>query len=317
MPNEQREVPVTPGMEVEVTSELVGRRLDAALVLALPGQSRTRVTQTIRAGRILVDGKPAKPSLTIEPGMHILLLPPDQGGTPNAIESVSTPPLDIVYEDDQILVVNKQAGVVVHRAPGHASGTLVDALLAYTPDVDGGDDESRPGIVHRLDKDTSGLLVIAKTAQAHAALSQQMAERSMIKRYLALVEGTMAASDGVIEAAIGRDPRNRQRMAVASEVRGGREARTRFHVLEARKGRSLVEAQLETGRTHQIRVHFAAIHHPVVGDTAYGRPQPPQPPRQFLHAAHLELTHPSTGEWMIFDAPLPEDLKEFLAAWRS
>lgn len=305
------------GTDTEVTPDLLGRRLDAALVLAFPKQSRTRMAQAIRAGRVLVDGKPAKPSLILEPGMRLRVLPPDRDMPIGASEREAAPPLRIVYEDEQMLVVDKQAGVVVHRAPGHASGTLVDALLAHTPGLEGGEDASRPGIVHRLDKDTSGLLVIAKTAEAHAALSSQMAKRSMVKRYLALVEGTLAASDGVIEAAIGRDPRNRQRMAVVSEAKGGREARTRFHVLEARKGRSLVEAQLDTGRTHQIRVHLAAIHHSVVGDTTYGRPQPPQPPRQFLHAAHLELAHPSTGEWMIFDAPLPDDLERFLAMWRS
>jgi 23S rRNA pseudouridine1911/1915/1917 synthase len=223
----------------------------------------------------------------------------------------------VVYEDEHLVVVNKQAGVVTHPAPGHPSGTLVDALMAHAPDIEGGEDASRPGIVHRLDKDTSGLLVIAKTPEAHAALARQMADRMMVKRYLVLVEGTLSASDGVIDAAIGRDPRNRQRMAVVSEARGGRAARTRFHILESHRGRTLVEAQLETGRTHQIRVHFAAIHHPVVGDATYGRAQPPQPPRQFLHAVRLELAHPTSGEWLAFDAPLPEDLERFLVAWRS
>ena len=313
---EQPTVPVS-GIDIEVTPELVGRRLDAALVLALPGQSRTRVSQAIRSDRVLVDGKPAKPSLILETGMRVVVLALSQAAPPGRVELDAAPPLQVVYEDDQMLVVNKQAGVVVHPAPGHASGTLVDAVLAHAPDVEGGEDATRPGIVHRLDKDTSGLLVIAKTAEAHSALARQMAEHAMVKRYLVLVEGTLSASDGVIEAAIGRDPRNRQRMAVVSSTRGGREARTRCHLVEARRGRSLVEAQLETGRTHQIRVHFAAIHHPVVGDVAYGRQQPPQPPRQFLHAEHLELAHPATGEWMVFDAPLPEDLERFLAKWRS
>lgn len=309
---------VTPSAtDIEVTPELEGRRLDAALVVALPGQSRTRLTQAIRSGRVLVDGKPAKPSLLLEAGMRVHIERENQPRAADRAEPESAPPLRIVYEDDQMLVVDKQAGVVVHPAPGHASGTLVDALLAHAPDVEGGADASRPGIVHRLDKDTSGLLVIAKTAEAHAALARQMAERAMIKRYVVLVEGAMSASDGVIEAPVGRDSRNRQRMAVVSATRGGRDARTRFHLVETRRGRSLVEAQLETGRTHQIRVHFAAVHHPVVGDAVYGRPQPPQPPRQFLHAAHLELAHPTTGEWMVFDSPLPEDLERFLADWRS
>jgi 23S rRNA pseudouridine1911/1915/1917 synthase len=203
---------------------------------------------------------------------------------------------------------------VVHAAPGHAGGTLVDALLAHDPGISGGD-PTRPGIVHRLDKDTSGLLVIAKDAAAHEALARQMRDHTTIKRYLALVEGQPSVSEGVIEAPIGRDPRHRQRMAVVSVASGGRDARTRFKVLRAAKGRSLLELQLETGRTHQIRVHLAAVHHPVVGDLVYGRPQPPLPPRQFLHAAHLELAHPVTSVWMSFDAPLPDDLAAFLADW--
>lgn len=304
---------------VEVSAELVGRRLDAALAMALPGLSRTRVSQAIRAGRVSVNGRPAKASLMLELGMRISIHSPSapSARASSASASQDAPALAVIYEDDHMLVVDKQAGVVVHPAPGHSTGTLVDALLAHAPDVEGGEDISRPGIVHRLDKDTSGLLVIAKTAESHAALARQMKEHSMVKRYLVLVEGVVSVSSGVVEAAIGRDPRNRQRMTVVDAARGGRDARTRFHVLEARRGRTLLEAQLETGRTHQIRVHLAAIHHPVVGDGVYGRPQPPLPPRQFLHAAHLELAHPVTGEWMTFDAPLPGDLATFLDAWRS
>lgn len=309
--------PATTSEDIVVGDELAGRRLDAALSVALPQYSRTRLSQAIRAGHVLVNGRPVKPSLVLEVGMRVTAPPLGQPHASPQRATEESPPLQVVYEDDQILVVDKQAGVVVHPAPGHASGTLVDAVLAHAPDVEGGDDVSRPGIVHRLDKDTSGLLVIAKTAEAHAALSQQMAARTTIKRYLALVEGVMSTPEGVIEAAIGRDPRGRQRMAVVDPARGGREARTRFRVLESRRGRTLIEAQLETGRTHQIRVHLAAIRHPVVGDNVYGRAQPPLPPRQFLHAAHLELAHPTTGEWLVFDAPLPADLAEFLEAWRS
>jgi 23S rRNA pseudouridine1911/1915/1917 synthase len=249
-------------------------------------------------------------------GMRIELAPeqhtPASEPRPTA---VPVQPLRIIYEDAHMLLVDKPAGVVVHPAPGHAAGTLVDALLAHAPDIDAGEDPTRPGIVHRLDKDTSGLLVIAKDAAAHSALSEQMREHRMIKRYLALVEGQMSVPEGVIEAPIGRDARHRQRMAVVAVPAGGRDARTRFKVLRVAKGRSLLELQLETGRTHQIRVHLAAVHHPVVGDPVYGRPQLPLPPRQILHAAHLELAHPVTGEWMTFDAPLPADLADFLAAW--
>jgi 23S rRNA pseudouridine1911/1915/1917 synthase len=197
---------------------------------------------------------------------------------------------------------------VTHPAPGHSSGTLVNALLAHAPELANVGDHARPGIVHRLDKDTSGLLVVAKDPAMHAALAQQMKDHAMVKRYLALVEGAMPTTEGVIDAPIGRDPRQRLRMGLLSVASGGREARTRFRMLEEHGGRSLLEVQLETGRTHQIRVHLAAVHHPVVGDPIYGRAQRPLPPRQFLHAAHLEFRHPATGEWLTFGAPLPDDL---------
>ena len=252
----------------------------------------------------------------LEEGQRIALAP--TLGRDAAREAAAAPqpeaiPLRVVYEDEHLLVVDKPAGLVTHPAPGHPTGTLVNALLAHTPELEEGDHPQRPGIVHRLDKDTSGLLVIAKDAQTHAALADQMRERAMVKRYLALVEGRMDPPTGVIEAPIGRDPRNRLRMALVSEARGGRDARTRFHTLRYVPGRSLLEVQLETGRTHQIRVHLAALHHPVVGDLTYGRPQSPMPPRQFLHAAHLEFLHPVTQRWLTFDAPLPDDLATFLA----
>ena len=302
--------------DFEVAAGIAGQRLDRALAAVVPGLSRTRAQAAIGAGRVTVNGHPARASLTLEAGMHIVYQPEAAAAPPRAPAATgSYPPLQIVYEDDAILVVDKPAGVVVHPAPGHASGTLVDALLAHTPGLRGGEDATRPGIVHRLDKDTSGLLVIAKTASAHTALSRQMKERAMVKRYLALVEGQMTIPEGMIEAAIGRDPHNRQRMAVVGERAGGREARTHFRVLRTGRGRSLLEVTLETGRTHQIRVHLAAVQHPVVGDPVYGRPQPPQPPRQFLHATHLELAHPMTGAWLTFDSPLPADLATFLADW--
>lgn len=308
----------TEPLTLDVTEELAGQRLDRALAAMLPGLSRTRAQAAIQTGRVTVDGRPAKSSLLLEPGMRIVMMP-EQVSTA-AHEALSararpTEPLRIVYEDPYLLVVDKPAGVVVHPAPGHPDQTLVDALLAYLPDLDTNDDPTRPGIVHRLDKDTSGLLVIAKDAPTHSALAEQMKQRRMVKRYLALVEGLMSVPEGVIEAPIGRDPRHRQRMAIVTPAAGGREARTRFRVLRAHRGRTLLELQLESGRTHQIRVHLAAIHHPVVGDETYGRPQPPQPPRQFLHAAHLEFAHPTTGEWLTFDAPLPPDLAGFLAVW--
>jgi len=298
-----------------IPADLAGQRLDRALSALLPDYTRSRAQEAIRGGAVSVDGKAAKPSLLVEEGQRIEVRPPAAApASPHVPADV--PPLDVVYEDDDLLVVNKAPGVVVHPAPGHAAGTLVDALLAHVPGLDAGDDPTRPGIVHRLDKDTSGLLVVAKTGRAHAALSEQMREHRMVKRYLALVEGHMPVPEGAIEAPIGRDERQRQRMGLVSVGRGGREARTRFRVLREARGRSLLDLQLETGRTHQIRVHLAAVHHPVVGDETYGQPRPPKPPRMVLHAARLEFTHPITGEWVAFEAPLPPDLAAFLERWQ-
>ncbi len=332
-PTKHREQPTTParsdnerlsaasGAEwetVEVTEEMEGQRLDRALAELRPDLSRTRAQATIKAGEVTVNGKLAKPSLVLERGQRLALAPSLGQSAASAASETARPqpeaiPLRVVYEDDRLLVVDKPAGLVTHPAPGHATGTLVNALLAHAPGMDEeSDNPQRPGIVHRLDKDTSGLIVIAKDAATHTALAAQMKERAMVKRYIALVEGHVEPAQGEIEAPIGRDPRQRMRMAIVSEARGGRAARTRFRTLQALPGRTLLEVQLETGRTHQIRVHLAAIHHPVVGDLVYGRAQPPQPPRQFLHAAHLEFRHPWTGEWMVFDAPLPSDLATFL-----
>lgn len=318
------EPPRTPEPAADISSwevivvgeELAGLRLDRALAELRPDLSRTRAQAAIKAGEALVNGKSAKPSLPLELGQRLSLAP--TLGQRGAMEASGAPqpeaiPLRVVFEDAHLLVIDKPAGLVTHPAPGHATGTLVNALLAHTSEIEESDNPQRPGIVHRLDKDTSGLLVIAKDAQTHEALAQQMRDRAMVKRYIALVEGRMDPPSGTIDAPIGRDPRNRLRMAIVSEARGGREARTRFHTLRYFRGRTLLEAQLESGRTHQIRVHLAALHHPVVGDLTYGRPQSPMPPRQFLHAAHLEFRHPATGEWMVFDAPLPANLADFLA----
>jgi 23S rRNA pseudouridine1911/1915/1917 synthase len=303
---------------IEVTGDLAGQRLDRVLAAHVPDLSRSRAQTAIAAGRVTVNGKPAKASLPLDAGMVIAYAPEvAPAPSPPAATPEAEPdlPLRIVYEDAHLLVVEKPAGMVVHPAPGHPTRTLVDALRQRVPGLSGGDDPTRPGIVHRLDKDTSGLLVVAKDAPTHAALARQMKDHAMVKRYLALVEGQMPVSEGVVEAPIGRDPRNRQRMALVSAASGGREARTRFRVLHMARGRSLLELQLETGRTHQIRVHLAAVQHPVVGDPVYGRPQPPLPPRQFLHAAYLAFAHPVTGEELAFDAPLPADLADFLQTW--
>ncbi|MGO8949536.1 MAG: RluA family pseudouridine synthase [Ktedonobacterales bacterium] len=312
----------TGTVTIEVDSALSGQRLDRGLAVALAGTSRTRIQAAIAAKRVKVNGRLAKASTLLEAGMRIevsaspelesekLKVEEDAG----ASRQMPTP-LAIVYEDRDLLVVDKPAGLVVHPAPGHQRSTLVDGLLSHVAELRMMGGTERPGIVHRLDKDTSGLLVVAKNAVAHASLADQMKSHATIKRYLALVEGQMSVPEGVVDAPIGRDPRNRQRMAIVRA--GGRVARTRFRTLRYAQGRTLLEVQLESGRTHQIRVHLAAIHHPIVGDRVYGRTQPPEPTRQFLHAAHLEFLHPSTQEWMAFDAPLPADLAAFAAPWIS
>jgi 23S rRNA pseudouridine1911/1915/1917 synthase len=308
----------SPVLDLAVPENLAGQRLDRALA-SLTGLSRTRIQEAIKDGAAQVDGKSARASQILEAGQRVTLATEAANGADADVNTLAADaiPLRIPYEDEYLLVVDKPAGMVTHPAPGHSSGTLVNALLAHAPELAKVGERARPGIVHRLDKDTSGLLVVAKDTATHAALAQQMKERAMVKRYLALVEGAMPTAEGVIDAPIGRDQRQRLRMGLLSVTSGGREARTRFRTLEEHGGRSLLEIQLETGRTHQIRVHLAAVHHPVVGDSVYGRAQRPLPPRQFLHAAHLEFRHPATGEWLIFDAPLPDDLATFLATWRA
>jgi 23S rRNA pseudouridine1911/1915/1917 synthase len=260
-----------------------------------------------------VNGLPAtKPSHKLKAGDLISIALPIPH--PSALEPEQIP-LNIVYEDTDLLVIDKPAGMVVHPAPGHSGGTLVNALLAHVPnlDLDMGD-EARPGIVHRLDKDTSGLIVVAKRRSAHDALSRQMAARSMLKEYLAVVSGRPNPPSGVIDAPIARDPRDRQRMAIVSS---GRHARTRYMTERELDGYSLVRATLETGRTHQIRVHMASIGHPVLGDPVYGKRTLKDAAtlglhRQFLHAHKLGFTLPSTGQWREFTSPLPDDLQHAL-----
>jgi 23S rRNA pseudouridine1911/1915/1917 synthase len=294
-------------------------RLDKVLADQVPDLSRSAAKRLIEAGRVTVNGDPAKASYKVSPGDQVVVfLPSDAppGLVPEAI------PLQIVYEDRSLLVVDKPAGMVVHPAPGHPGGTLVNALLAYCPELAASGDE-RPGIVHRLDRDTSGLILVAKTNKARRALQRQFKERQVSKAYLALLDGHLQPAWGRIEAPIGRDPQHRQRMTVLA---GGREAVTEYHVLEqfahqvgpAAGNYTLAEAQPLTGRTHQIRVHFASIQHPVVGDEIYGRRRPGLPvPRQFLHARQLDFRHPLTGERLCLEAPLPEDVSTVLTLLRE
>jgi 23S rRNA pseudouridine1911/1915/1917 synthase len=290
-----------------------GERLDRAVAARVPDISRSYAAALIEKGAVYVNGaQVGKTSHKLKVGDEVAVEMPQP--QPSGLQAEEIP-LKVVYEDADLLVVDKPAGMVVHPSPGHSGGTLVNALLAHVPglELDMGD-EARPGIVHRLDKDTSGLIVVAKRRAAHDNLSRQMAERKMLKEYVALVMGRPNARAGVVDAAIARDPRDRQRMAV---VTGGRAARTRYVVERELGTYALVKATLETGRTHQIRVHMASIGHPIVGDPVYGKRTLKDAAalglgRQFLHARRLGLTLPSTGEWREFESELPDDLRGVL-----
>lgn len=284
-----------------------GERIDRYLAQHLPDLSRSSVRRLIDDGMVMVNGQPVKASHRLHAGDAISVhLPP-----PAPLAAQPEPiPLTVVYEDADMLVVDKPAGLVVHPAPGHATGTLVNAILAHVPEIAAGGDVTRPGIVHRLDKDTSGLLVVAKNEATLRFLSNQFKERTTEKVYLALVHGHLSPARGQIDAPIGRDPRHRQRMAI---VAGGRQAQTSYRVLRYIGAYTLLEAMPHTGRTHQIRVHFASIGHPVAGDPVYGpRREVPGLSRQFLHAARLRLRLPSTNEMREFSSPLPPDLAAVL-----
>lgn len=278
------------------------QRLDAYLAEEYPQFSRSFLKNLIEQEHILLNGGRAKAGAKVKEGDEIVL------EIPEAEEISAEPqdiPLEIVYQDGDIAVINKPQGMVTHPAPGNYSGTLVNALMYHIGDLSGINGELRPGIVHRLDKDTSGLLVIAKNDAAHKSLSEQIAEKKAKRIYLALVYGNIKADDGVIDTLIGRDPRDRKRMTVLRT--GGRTAVTHYKVLERYGEYTLVECALETGRTHQIRVHMKHIGHPVVGDPVYSRQKDGFGLKgQLLHAVRLELTHPGTGERMAFEAPLPE-----------
>jgi 23S rRNA pseudouridine1911/1915/1917 synthase len=300
-----------------INEQAVGQRLDRYLASVLETLSRSAVQQLIEEKQVLVNGHPGKPGYMLRRGDEVEVLrvskPVADHVQPQSL------PLDIVYEDADLLILNKAAGMVVHPAPGHSNDTLVNALLARYPELqtseegEGEGEVVRPGIVHRLDKDTSGLLIVAKNPRTQAALIEQMKEHRITKRYLALVEGIVALDQGSIDAPIGRNPRHRQQMAITTI--GSREARTHFRVLRRFKRHTLLLLQLETGRTHQIRVHLKAIGHPVVGDLTYGSTHAHREPilnRQFLHAYQLIFTHPTTGATLELEAPLPPDLQNVL-----
>ena len=284
-------------------------RLDRLVATRISDLSRTMVQRLIDDGCILLNGAECESDDKVAPGDEIIVRVPPPVPTELIAEDI---PLTIVYEDDDVIVIDKPAGLVVHPAAGHASGTLVNAVLSHAPDLEGIGGEVRPGIVHRLDKDTSGLMIVAKNDRALHLLQEQFKSRTVKKVYLALVEGSVEPREGVIDAPIGRNRNHRKKMAVTSD---GRPARTRYRVKQVFPDPpvSLIECYPETGRTHQIRVHFAWRHHPLVGDIIYGKRMPHfDMTRHFLHAASLTLTLPSTGETRTFTSPLPIELQQVL-----
>ncbi|MFC2026633.1 RluA family pseudouridine synthase [Chloroflexota bacterium] len=288
------------------TADESGSRLDTFVSGRLPELSRTYTQKLIADGYITVNERAAKASYKVNAGDRLAVtIPPP---TPSTLVAEDIP-LNIVYEDKDLLVIDKPAGLTVHPAPGSPSHTLVNALLSRFTDLPTGEDLVRPGIVHRLDKDTSGLMLVAKNRIALNKLASQFKARSVVKAYLVLVRGHLSPESGFIDAPIGRDPRHRKRMAVVNE---GRQARTEYQVIKYTGDCTLLEARLETGRTHQIRVHLSAIGYPVVGDTTYGV-KSPLLSRQFVHACRLGFRLPSSGQYVEFESELPPDLEQALA----
>jgi 23S rRNA pseudouridine1911/1915/1917 synthase len=285
-----------------------GPRLDRYLAENVAGLTRTAAGRLAREGHVRVNGKPARPADLVRQDDVVEFERAASIATKPQPESI---PLEVIYEDADLVVVVKPAGMVSHPALGHPTGTLVHALLGLGGSWSGAAGEARPGLVHRLDKDTSGLLVAARTDAAHQALSAQLADRTMSRTYQAIAVGLVGGPAGVLEGDIGRHPRDRKRMAV---VATGRSARTRYEVLEVLRGHTLLRCDLETGRTHQIRVHLAAFGHPIAGDRVYGGGG--AAPRPMLHAWRLKLRHPRTGQDMTFESAPPEDFRTFLEAQR-
>ena len=288
-----------------VVADVRDERLDKFLAARESDLSRAQIAGLVAGGLVKVDGSIVKPSYKLRGGEEVeirVLPPPPSDVAPQDI------PLSVVYEDDDIIVIDKPAGMVVHPAPGHRLDTVANALLARLPDVGEVGDEQRPGIIHRLDMDTSGLMVAAKNRRAHRHISGQIKDRNVRKGYLALAKGNIDPSEGVIKAQIGRDRGNRKRMAV---VENGREAETAYRAVGSSAGCTLLEVFPKTGRTHQIRVHLSALGHPLVGDSLYGG-RDTRLHRHFLHAHILGFRLPASGEYMEFSSPIPEDLKALL-----
>ncbi len=299
--------------EFSVTDKDQGVRIDMYLASVTENFSRTHVQKLIAAGQIRVNGKIVRANYKLGSNDCIEMIVPEVSPPENQAEDI---PLTICYEDEDVIVVNKPRGLVVHPAAGHASGTLVNALLMHCRDLSGINGDLRPGIVHRLDKDTSGVMVVAKNDRAHLNLAAQIKARTAGRVYYAIVHGNIKENEGVIDAPLGRHSTDRKKMAVT--FKNSKPATTKFRVLERFGDFTWVECKLLTGRTHQIRVHMAYIGHPVLGDPKYG----PHQSRfsidgQALHSAELHFTHPVSGREMVFHAPIPDDIMKILVALRS
>lgn len=295
---------------VQLTITDQSGRLDKVLSDMMPDESRSQLKQAIDEDRVLVNQKVEKPKYKVQPGDQIEVTIPDPVALDLEPENI---PLDIVYEDDDVIVVNKPAGMVVHPSPGHPDHTLVNALLYHSPlsTING---TYRPGIVHRIDKDTSGLLMVAKNDNAHRSLAAQLKNKTNLREYIALVHGVIKQDKGVIDAPIGRSPKDRKRQAIVAD---GRHAVTHYQVLERYLNYTLISCWLETGRTHQIRVHMKSIGHPLAGDPLYGPRKTIAGSGQFLHAKKLGFRHPVTGKQLVFEAPLPDDFQRVINRLRE
>lgn len=295
--------------EFELSIEQAGERLDKALSSLYPELSRSFFQKLIKDGHILVNGIPKKGNYNVSDGDLLSVTIPKAQEIAILPENI---PLDILYEDDDVLVVNKPKGMVVHPSAGHYSGTLVNAVMYHCKDsLSGINGEIRPGIVHRIDMDTTGALIVCNNDNAHVKIAEQIKEHSVTRRYLGIVKGIVKIDSGVVEGTIGRHPAERKKMAV--NVRGGKPAVTHYRVLERFKNHTLMEFVLETGRTHQIRVHMASIGHPLLGDFVYGNGISPWKLQgQTLHAAVIGFLHPTTGTYLEIEAPLPEYFKSLL-----
>ncbi len=298
-------------IQLTIEEQHDGERIDKVIAELNEQWSRSQVQQWLKEGHVLVNGKAVKPNYKCHVDDEVVISIP----SPEPLDVAPEPiPLDIYYEDADVLVVNKPRGMVVHPAPGHMHGTLVNALLAHCKDLSGINGVLRPGIVHRIDKDTSGLLMVAKNDLAHESLVNQLVNKTVTRKYQAIVHGVIPHDYGTIDAPIGRDPRDRQSMAV---VENGKEAVTHFRVLERFEHYTFVECQLETGRTHQIRVHMKYIGYPLAGDPKYGPRKTLPIDGQALHAGVLGFHHPRTGEYLQFEAPIPHEFERLLDMLRN